>query len=128
MVQARKELMADQALHVLRDPERAVALKREAMPAGWRESASDLNGFAWWCFEGRVNLPEAEECARRGVELAAAGKEKAMILDTLAEIVSARGNPQEAVSLIQQAIDQAPDDRYYPRQLERFRTAAGTAS
>ena len=119
-VGSRKELLADQALHIAHAPERAVALKREAMPAGWTGRASDLNSFAWWCFEGRVNLPEAEELARNGAQLAAAGKERAMILDTLAEIVNARGNPQEAVTLTQQAMQEAPDDKYYPQQLARF--------
>ena len=126
--QFRRELLAEQALHITREPERAVALKRETMPAGWMARASDLNSFAWWCFEGRVNLPEAEALARQGVELAEAGREKADILDTLAEIVNARGNPQEAVTLIQQAIQEAPDYKYLSRQLERFqKLAAGPA-
>lgn len=126
--QLRKELLAEQALHITREPERAVALKRDTMPAGWMDRTSDLNSFAWWCFEGRVNLPEAEALARKAVQLAAAGKEKAMILDTLAEIVNARGSPQEAVTLIEQALPEAPDDKYYPRQLARFqKLAAGPA-
>jgi tetratricopeptide (TPR) repeat protein len=126
--QLRKELLAEQALNITHEPERAVALKRETMSAGWTERASDLNSFAWWCFEGRTNLPEAEELARKALGLAAAGKEKAMILDTLAEIVNARGNPQEAVTLIQQAVQEAPGEKYYPRQLARFqKLAAGPA-
>lgn len=127
-VQLRRELLAEQALHIAHEAERAVALKRETLAAGWQDRVSDLNSFAWWCYEGRVNLPEAEELARKAVGLAAAGKEKAMVLDTLAEIVNARGNPQEAATLIQQAMQEAPDDRYYPRQLTRFqKLAAGPA-
>jgi tetratricopeptide (TPR) repeat protein len=116
----RNDLLADRALWIERDGDRAFALKREAMPAGWMERASDLNSIAWWCFEGRVHLPEAEELARKGVALAPAGKEKAMLLDTLAEILNARGNPKEAATCIRQAMQEAPDDKYYPKQLARF--------
>jgi len=126
--QMRKELLAEQALHITHEPERAIALKRDTMSDGWMDRPSDLNSFAWWCFEGRVDLPEAEALARKAVGMAVAGKEKAMVLDTLAEIVNARGNPQEAVTLIQQAVQEAPDEKYYAKQLERFqRLAAGPA-
>ena len=43
-----------------------------------------------------------------------------MILDTLAEICNERGNPREAVALIEQAMEQQPESDYYPQQLARF--------
>ncbi len=116
----RKELLAEHALYVLRDVGQAIAFKKSSLPAGWEERAADLNSIAWWCVEKRINLPEAEGLARKGVELAAPGKEKAMVLDTLAEICALRGSIAEAIGLTRQAIEQDPASKYYPKQLERF--------
>ena len=92
----------------------------ETRPEGWEEDPGELNGFAWWCFENRINLEQAEDLARRGVELAPEGEEKAMVLDTLAELVFLRGDENEAVALIRQAIEQSPDNEYYREQMVRF--------
>ena len=43
-----------------------------------------------------------------------------MILDTAAEICNARGNCDDAVELIQQAIADAPESEFYQKQLKRF--------
>jgi len=113
-------LAVDHALLVEKAPAKAVELRRELLPEGWKEDPSALNGFAWWCFEGNVNLDEALVLARRGAELAAPGKERAMILDTAAEICNAQGNCDDAVELIRQAVEEAPDTEYYQEQLQRF--------
>jgi tetratricopeptide (TPR) repeat protein len=118
-------LLIEHALHVDGDKDKAVELKRAAMPEGWTEDANRLNAYAWWAFENRVDLPEAEKLARRGVELAKPGREKGMILDTLAEIVAVRGDHAEAASLIEQAIAEDPKSKHYPEQLERFQKPAG---
>lgn len=107
-------------LKITKDFDAAVALKRTTLEEGWMDSASALNGFAWWCFENGVNLEEAEQLARRGAELAEPGKEKAQILDTVAEICNARGDCRDAVTLIEQAIAEAPGEAHYKKQLERF--------
>lgn len=119
---ARKDLLVDEALYVKGDGEAAAKLKRQAMPEGWLTDAGALNEFAWWCFENEVNLPEAETLARKGVEIAAAGEEKAQILDTLAEIVHRRGDTKEAAKLMEQAVREDPAEQHYKKQLERFRT------
>ncbi len=124
---AHKLIMVDYSLYVTGDTSRAVANKRETMPNGWEKDAGQLNSFAWWCFENKVNLEEAERLARQGVELAEPGKQKAMILDTLAEICNARGNTQEAIRLIKLAITEAPADEYYIKQLERFQKTLNTS-
>ncbi len=124
----RNGVLADQTLFVLRNPKAAVALKRAAMPAGWMERATDLNEFCWWCFEGATNLEEADSLARRALELAQPGGERANVLDTLAEIAAARGNPREAVTLSQQAIAEDPKSTYYPKQLEKFKRLAVTGA
>jgi tetratricopeptide (TPR) repeat protein len=120
MVKARRSLLLEKALHVDQDFEAAVRLKRDSMPVGWQDSAGDLNNFAWWCFENKVNLEEAEELARTATELAEPGQEKAMILDTLAEICNALGNCGEAVALMQAAMEEDPENEYYRKQLDRF--------
>ncbi len=113
-------LEVDHALYVAKDLDRAVDLKRATYPEGWQDDAGRLNSFAWWCFENNVNLEEAEALARRGVELAAAGSEKANLLDTAAEICNARGNCDDAVELMRQAVDEDPDREYFQEQLKRF--------
>lgn len=116
----RKELLAEHALFVLKDEARAVAYKKETLSADWQASDSELNSYAWWCFERNINLADAEAMARKGVEVAAPGRAKAMILDTLADICSARGNHADAIAAINQAMAQEPDSEYYARQLAKF--------
>jgi thiol-disulfide isomerase/thioredoxin len=117
-VQKEVELLA--ALHLERDEAVAVQLKKETMPEGWMEDAGQLNGFAWWCFENQLNLEEAEKLGRRGVELASPGREKAMVLDTVAEICNLRGDCRDAVTLIELALQEDSENDYYQKQLERF--------
>ena len=74
--------------------------------------------------ENGINLDEAGDLAARGVDLAAEGREKAMILDTLAEIRCAQGDPHEALALIERAVAQDPDGEYYQRQLARLQELA----
>ncbi len=120
VVRARTQLLPDYALHVLKDSEKAVAYEKASMPEKWTEDPGLLNGFAWWCFENMVNLEEAENLARKAVDLAAPGREKAMILDTLAEICNARGDCDQALSLSRQASQEDPKSKHYPAQIERF--------
>ncbi len=120
LVADRRALLVEHALHVEGDRERAVVLKRQTLPPGWQDDARRLNQFAWWCFENRVNLAEAEELARRGAELATDNEERAQILDTLAEIRLARGNPRGALVAARQAAVADPANADYQRQVDRF--------
>jgi tetratricopeptide (TPR) repeat protein len=116
----RRHVLIEQALRVTHDHARALELALETRAEGWQDDPGELNGFAWWCFENRINLEQAEELARRGADLASAGGQKAMVLDTLAELVFLRGATDEAVELIRQAIEQDPENEYYQKQLVRF--------
>lgn len=116
----RADLAVDHALLVLKDKDRALTLKREAMPEGWQEDAGRLNSFAWWCFENRINLAEAKKLALKGVELADSDGDKANILDTAAEICAAMDDGHEAVELIRRAVELKPDRKYLQDQLVRF--------
>jgi tetratricopeptide (TPR) repeat protein len=117
---ARRHVMIQQALKVNGDEDRALVLKRETLDEGWEEDTGELNSFAWWCFENKLNLEEAEALARRGVELSEDGGEKAMILDTAAEIVYLRGDEEGALALVRQAIELDPENDYYKEQLAKF--------
>ncbi len=110
----------DYALYIDRDVDAAIAARRGLQPEGWMEDGVQLNQFAWWCFENRVNLEEAETLARRGVELAKAGQDKANVLDTLAELCNVNNNCSHAVQYIRLAITEAPQNEYFQRQLVRF--------
>lgn len=119
-IDANNNLMVRKALYVTHDNDEAVKYKKLTMPEGWTDDAGQLNSFAWWCFENSVDLKEAEKLARKGVDLAKPGREKAMILDTLAEICNVLNNCSESVDLTEAAIKEDPDNEYYQKQLERF--------
>lgn len=116
----RSELLVHEALIVRKDPDLALQLKKAAMPEGWESSAGDLNAFAWWCFQNKLNLPEAEILARKAVDMAEPGKEKAQILDTVAEICNERGDCSDAAELSRRAALEDPSDEHYKKQVARF--------
>lgn len=120
---ARNEIMVDYLLYVKNDTGAAISQKKANMPKDWNKDAGNLNEFAWWCFEHKINLKEAESLARRAVKLAEPGETKAMILDTAAEICFARGNKTDALKFAKMAVDQAPNNKYYPKQVQKFEGA-----
>jgi tetratricopeptide (TPR) repeat protein len=120
VVKSRAGLLPDYALHVLEDPDKAVTYEKAILPEKWMEDPGQLNRFAWWCFENTVNLEEAETLAQKAVDLAEPGKEKAMILDTLAEICNARGDCGQALALSRRAVQEDPAGKHYKAQVERF--------
>ncbi len=112
-------VMIEYSLHVKNKPLKAYEWKLKSMPADWMESGNQLNNVAWWCFENDVALDEAEEYARKGVELVE-GAERANVMDTLAEICNAKGDCGEALDLIKAALAINPDNEYLQKQLARF--------
>jgi tetratricopeptide (TPR) repeat protein len=105
---------------VEKDPEKALSLKRESLPEDWESDPSVLNGFAWWCFENKINLEEAEELAQKAVSISEFGPEQANYLDTLAELVNLRGDAEGAVELIKKALEMNPESQYLKDQLVKF--------
>jgi thiol-disulfide isomerase/thioredoxin len=112
--------LADYALHIEKNEKKAIEARRASLPEDWMNQANQLNNFAWWCFENNLNLDEAETLARRGVELAEAGTEKANVLDTLAEICNVKKDCSHAVEYIRLAIAEDPENEYFQKQLHRF--------
>ncbi len=120
-------LEPEYALHIERDEARAVRTRIALMPEGWREDGRRLNQLAWWCFENEVNLTEAEELARRGVELSKPGRDKANVLDTLAEICNLNNDCAHAVEYIRMAVEEDPKNEYFLKQLGRFEEVLATS-
>ncbi len=118
--EAFNDLMVDKSLYITHDNEAAVKFKKANLPEGWMDDAGELNGFAWWCFENLINLEEAEQLARKGIELAEPGRAKAMILDTLAEICNVLDNCAESVELTRLAMAEDPKNEFYKEQLTKF--------
>lgn len=116
----RANLMPEYTLHIQKDTKKAIKLKKNNMPEGWLENGNHLNNFAWWCFENKINLKEAEKMARKGVELTSPGRDKANVLDTLAEICNLSGECGDAVDYIRMAVAEDPDNEYFQEQLIRF--------
>jgi hypothetical protein len=85
------------------------------------DSADTLNNLAWLLFEAQ-RLEEAEPLARQAAAIAA--PDPWLRLDTLAQILAARGSCDEAARTFRAAIAAVPDSREAERkQLEK--TAAG---
>lgn len=124
LLEQRRALLPDHALYVERDVRKAVRLHRQAQPQGWRDDAAKLGAFARWCFDRDIDLKAAERLARRGVRLAAPGRAKASVLDTLAEIRARRGDPGEAARLSEQAAHEEPGNDHHTKQVRRFREMA----
>ena len=111
-------------IYIDKDIEKAVNLKKSTFQDGWQDNPRDLNSFAWWCVENKINLEEGEKMAERGVKLAESGNTKANILDTWAEIANLRGNSAQAVKLIDQAVKENPESEFFKKQQKRFHELA----
>ncbi len=120
VMKMRESVAPDYALLIKNDAKKAVALKKNAQSEDWMKDANSLNNFAWWCFEKRVNLDEAADYAKKGIELAKPGTQKGNILDTLAEICNVTGECGESVDLMRLAVAEDPDNEYFQKQLTRF--------
>jgi uncharacterized Ntn-hydrolase superfamily protein len=81
--------------------------------------AEYLNNMAWSCAIAGLFLPEALEAAKRAVALEPGS---ANFLDTLAEVYFRSDMPEDAIVIIQRAIELDPESTYYKDQLKRFQT------
>jgi tetratricopeptide (TPR) repeat protein len=120
LLKEKQILLVEHALIVEKDKVLALKYRRALLPPGWLESAAELNTFAWWCFEQKINLEEAGRLARRGVELETEPGSKANILDTLAQIGYERGDFHGALASIEEAIELLPSNTYLKTQRARF--------
>lgn len=110
-------LKADYKLYADLDTLGAVKLRKESLGSGWSTKPEKFYDFAKWCAERKIDLDEAEPYARKAAKLALDGEFKGQVLNTLAEICYAQGKTDEAISLMEQAMQQDPKQETY---LERF--------
>lgn len=120
-LRTRRFLLVDNAVFIEKDMAKAVQYERDTMPADWETRPGSLNRFAAWCAEYKVNLEDAETMARKAVELGKPGRAKAAYLDTLAEVLAARGKPADALEAAQKSVTEDPKNPGYPKQVERFK-------
>lgn len=111
----------DYNLYVTGDKNKAIELKKSTYDEGWTEDPGRLNSFAWWCYVENVNLEEAEKLAIKAVELSEPGHEKAMILDTVANLCKAQGKMDDAIKYMEMAVAEDPDDEGFKETLEKFK-------
>ncbi|MCA9726764.1 MAG: thioredoxin family protein, partial [Candidatus Eisenbacteria bacterium] len=116
----RQRMLPEYALYIQNDVDRAMVYRKDALPEGWERDGIQLNNLAWWCFENRVRLEEGEQWAKQSVKICMPGTARANALDTQAEIANLRGDPAEAVELMERAVKEAPHNEYFRQQLQRF--------
>lgn len=114
-------LQIDYSLYVVKDTAKAIEFKKATLGENWTDDPQQLNSFAWWCYENDCNLEEAEALAKKAVDLSDPGSSKAMILDTVAHIVRARGNNAEAIKYMEMAVKEDPGNSQYQETLDKFK-------
>ncbi|MEE9553444.1 MAG: hypothetical protein V3W18_04030 [candidate division Zixibacteria bacterium] len=113
------DLQAEYALYADRDTSMAIEIKRNSLGRDWPNKPEKYYNFSKWCVERLINLEEAEYYARKAVKLAMGEEFGAKTRNTLAEIVYARGNINEAISLMEEVIHLNPEeDKYYEKLLQ----------
>ena len=111
---------ADRILYVDRDTAAAIRAIETSQGQGWKEDPKRLYAFGQWCFERGVDFEQARRCLTSAARLAPAGRFKAVVLHSLAEILDALGRAKEAARIMEMAVDESPQNRYYVRELKRF--------
>ena len=90
----------------------------------FNENSNILNGYAWRMTELKLNLDDALIKATLAVQLTAENPEsQANILDTKAEILWLLDRYDEAVGVINLAIDINPDSDYFREQKIKFQNS-----
>lgn len=117
---ANVDLRADHALYISKDPQKAVAIKKAGMPAGWQNARDKYYMFAKWCLIRKINLNEAEKFARKTLPQVEPGRFRARAYNTLAEILEAGNQIDKAKEAMKNASSHDPDNEYYQKELERL--------
>ena len=120
--QSLVDLQADYALYTDKDTLVAVDIKRSSLGDGWTGNPEKFYDFSIWCAERKINLQEAEYYTRKALKLAQGGEFQAKVMDTLADIVYAKGDLNEAISIMEQVIQLNPEEKSYFDQLRDFKS------
>lgn len=97
------------------------------------QDAGAMNNFAWESSTQKTNLEFASEVAAKAVALAQKDGERAMYLDTQANVEFARGNIERAIALEERALNLLADApakarKEYEETLAKFRDARKASS
>jgi thiol-disulfide isomerase/thioredoxin len=103
----------------------AVAIWKTLLAARGADDPNALTAFARDCANNQVALDDALAAATKAVELTN-GKDPTP-LDALAEVYSARGQYDDAVSTAERALDAGPNQGYLRARLESFQEKAVAA-
>jgi len=117
-------LQADWALYVEHDTTRAITLKQRTMGPGGERLRDKFYMYSKWCLDRQIDLANAEMYARRTIDMVNEGVYRARVLSTAAQICDARGKIDDAIDLIESAIEQDPSSTHYEELLEGFQKSA----
>ncbi|MFH2056856.1 MAG: thioredoxin family protein [bacterium] len=112
--------LADQALHIEGDTAQAIQLKKQGLGPGWENDMQKCYGFARWCLEREINLPEAETYCRSAAQTVPDLKAKAQIYGKLGEILAAEGKYADAVDALLLSVENDPTHEFYHTQLKEY--------
>ncbi len=113
-------LLIEYALQVENDTIKAITKKKESMGADWTKNPEKFYNYSKWCLERKVALSEAEFLAKKAAHLAKGAEFKAQVYNTLAEICYARGNLEEAIKIMDLAIEQDPGNTQYQDRQDQY--------
>ena len=80
-----------------------------------------VNSFSWRMSELEINLDIALEKTNYAISKVINEKQKYMFIDTKAEILYKMKNYNLAINEIKKCVKYKPDDKYYLKQLEKFK-------
>jgi len=114
-------LAADYALHVMADTARALTIIQRNLGENWEKNPKQFFSYADWLLKRDILLDDAEKYARAAVQSASEGTLRAHVLVTLSAILEKKGEIEEAVHMMEEAIRQAPDNEGYVERLTKLR-------
>jgi len=113
-------LLADYALHFSHDTAAAMKIKQSTYGDDWQSNPVHCYQFAKWCLDRQINLEQAEQLARSAVDGMKEGYYRGRVYYTIAAICHDRGNRDEAIEMMQAAIQQEPENDYYWDLLKQY--------
>ncbi len=115
-------LLADYALHFSHDTASAMKIKQSTYGDNWQNNPVHCFQFAKWCLDRKINLEQAEQLARSAVGGMKEGYYRGRVYSTIAEICHYRGNQDQAIEMLQAAIQQEPENDYYWDMLKQYQS------
>ncbi len=114
-------LTADYALYVVGDTAKAISIYQKSLGDSWQQDPKQFFTYADWLMKRGIRLDDAERYARAAVPHASEGSLRAHVYVTLSAILEKKGEMEEAVRMMEEAIRQDPDHEGYVERLTRLR-------